>query len=158
MKKLFLFLAAVVMTVPVLADDLQPVSVDKAVAQYVSLWKSKNIDPSNHEVWKLYIYGSLIPNNNYNHEKEIYITGLTPKPGYFVYLSINQLYNFLSPVPKKGDVIAVEGRITNHFYSTLEGPVKTSRIPVLFMYLENAEKLPAESFGTASSPKTSATP
>ena len=144
MKSLFMVFAAVLFTIPAWADDLKPEPLNQEVNEYNSFWASKDIDPMNHQVWKLYILGSLTPNNNYNHEKEIFITSLVPKSPYIVYVRINQLYNFLQPIPKVGDVIAVEGRIVNHYYSTIQGSWKTKRIPVLYMYVENASKLPDE--------------
>lgn len=144
MKALLAVLAALLSAVASWADDLQPVTFSQAVKEYNSFWSSDSINPGNHEVWKLYICGELIPNGNYNHEKEIFVARLAPGTPYVVYLSINQLYNFLQPIPKVGDVIAVEGRIVNHFYSTIQGAVKTRRIPVLSMYVEDAAGLPFE--------------
>lgn len=144
MRKLFWVFAAVLCAVPAWADDLQPETLSQEVREYNSFWGSNDIDPTNHEVWKLYICGELIPNNNYNHEKEIFVTRFAPNAPYIVYLRINQIYNFLQPVPKVGDVIAVEGRVMNHFYSTVQGSVKRVRIPVVYFYVENASKLPYE--------------
>lgn len=143
MKRLFLLLGAVLLTVPVWADDLKPEPFSQEIKEYNAL-STGDIDPGNHEIWKLYICGSLIPNNNYNHEKEIYLTKFYPGTPYIAYIRINQLYNFLQPVPKEGDVIAVEGRVVSHFNSTLEGPNGIKRIPVVYFYVENASKLPFE--------------
>jgi hypothetical protein len=146
MKKLFFTLVAVIFTVPVWADDINPVSVDQAIEQYKSFWSSNAIDPSNHEVWKLYIRKGLIPKGNQNGEVEYYSTVLTlsPKPRYVVEISVNQLFNFLQPVPKVGDIIAVEGRITNHFMANITGRTKVRQVKTLVMYIENAQKLPSE--------------
>lgn len=143
MKKLFWFLLAVLITIPTWADDLQPEPLGQEIKEYKAL-STGDVDPGNHEVWKLYIIGSLIPSGNYNHETEIYVGSLFPGGPYIAYLRINQLYNFLQPIPKVGDVIAVEGRVVSHFNSTIQGPTKTTSIPVVYFYIENASKLPLE--------------
>lgn len=143
MKRLYFFLAAAVLsTIPVWADDLKPELLGQEVREYNAL-STGDVDPGNHEIWKLYICGELY-STNYNHEKETFLAKLVPNSPYIVYLRINQLYNFLQPIPKVGDVLAVEGHVVSHFYSTITGPTKIKRIPVLYFYIENAKMLPFE--------------
>ncbi|HEY5039750.1 MAG TPA: hypothetical protein VIJ93_11810, partial [bacterium] len=106
-----------------------------------------NPDPMNHETWKLYVYYSLTPRDGYaSQTPEWLVAGLTPNPKdhYFVELRINQLYNFLRPIPQRGDVIVVEGRIQNHLRSNITTPKQNFILKNLFMYVENAISLPKE--------------
>ena len=129
------------------ADDLKPEPLGQEIQEYNGFWQSSEIDPGNHEVWRLYIYDKLIPKNNYNHEVELLLTGLTPNPKdhYYVMIRINQLYNsFRAGDLKRGDVIVVEGRVQNTLHSSISGPRKDIRLKNLYFYTENAEQRPQE--------------
>ncbi len=148
MKKIVILLISILMAVPILADDLQPAPTDQAIQQYQSFWKTEDPDPMNHEVWKLYIFAEVPPSDQPDATEEFAIAGLTPSAGtnYFVRLKINQLYSFLWPVPKKGSVIVVGGRVTDHrdYHTVLPG--QTVVLKTLTMNLDGASLVSGEHF------------
>ena len=147
MKKLLFLLISILLSVPAWADDLHPETSDQAIKEYQDFWKIA--DPAqlgNHVVWKLYVFRVVPQNSSPGAAMEFIIAGLTPIPkdGYLVRLRINQLYNFLRPMPKRGDVVVAGGRILNHReYKTIL-PKKDVELKILTMDLDGAVSLPQE--------------
>ncbi len=129
-----------------LADDLNPEPFDQAVEKYKGLWHSKETDPMNHEIWKLYIRTILSPTDGYDKTPKLLIAALKTNGGYRVMLQINQLYNYLQQSPKPGDVIVVEGRVTGHYQYHITTQNRNFTMEALSMYSEGAENLPKEHF------------
>jgi hypothetical protein len=157
MKKLFLVLMAMLPAIPALADDLQPAPAEIAIHQYQDFWKTDTPDPMNHVVWKLYIFRAISPGSQPGTAPEFYIAGLTPTPknSYYVRLEINQLYNWLRPVPKRGDVIVVGGRVLAHRdYRMTSLAKKEVVLKILTMNLDGAVSLPREHFDPLATPGT----
>ncbi len=146
MKKLFFLLALILAVGPVLADDLHPVAQDQAIQQYQDFWKTETPDPMNHIVWKLYVYRAIPPAANPKSALEFLVGGLSPYHNYYVRLNINQLYNFLHPLPQRGDVIVVSGRVRDHrdYHATL--PKKEVILKSLTLDLDDANAVPNEHF------------
>ena len=149
MKKLFFVLAICCLAHPAWADDeLKPEPLGQAIQEYAGIWQASDIDPMNHEVWKLYVYFQLTPSGGYNTQTPQWLVcGLTPDPrkGFSVIVGINQLYNFLRPAPQRGDVIVVEGRIQSKINaSDIKSPTHIFTLKGLDMYVENAVALPNE--------------
>jgi len=116
MKKLYILMSLVFLSLPAWADDdLAPEPLEQAIGEYNNLLKSKDIDPMNHEVWKVYIFYELTPSDGYDKTPKLLVGGLTPDKRYRVVLPIHQLYNSLPATPKPGDVIVVEGHVTAHY-------------------------------------------
>jgi hypothetical protein len=156
-KKLFFFLLSILPVVPVLADDLQPAPAEIAVQQYQGFWKTDTPDPMNHVVWKLYIFRAISPSSQPGTAPEFYIAGLTPNPkdSYYVRLEINQLYNWLRPVPQRGDVIVVGGRVLAHRdYHMTSLTKKEVVLKILTMNLDGAVSLPHEHINLSPTPVT----
>jgi hypothetical protein len=122
-------------------DDLKPEPFDQAVLKFNELQNTNDVDPMNHEVWKLYVLYDLTPSSGFDKTPKWIVTALMPGKKYRILLPINQLYNFLRPSPKSGDVIVVDGRVTNHFTMTVDFDYKRVRVPVLQMYLDGAVML-----------------
>ena len=144
MKKTLLILTAVLLGFPSWADDLKPAPLDQAIKEYGVLMNAKDIDPMNHVVWKVYVYDSQSYQSGGIRylDQDNLTAGLTPTPGYYVYLPINQLYNYLRPMPKTGDVVAVEGRVVDNG-RYLQGTGDSAKgAKVLLLSLANAVKLP----------------
>jgi len=140
-------------------DDLAPEPLVQAIGEYNDLMKSKDVDPMNHEVWKLYIFYNLTPSSGYDKTPKWLVSGLTLDKRYRVVLPINQLYNFLPSTPKPGDVIVVEGHVTSHYDMTVDfdrGLIsKRVSVPAFLMYVDGAVNLPRERFDpTIHSPAT----
>jgi hypothetical protein len=154
MKKLFLILFPILLAVPALADDLQPVPADTAIQQYKDFWKTDNPDPSNHVVWKLYIFRAVPQHTMANGTMQYLITGLTSysRKSYYVGLKINQLYNFVSPIPQRGDVIVASGHILQHRHGPVVLPSGTRDLDFLTMDLDGATVLPNEHFDPSATP------
>lgn len=132
---------------PVGADeDLKPESLDQSVEKYNGFKKSKDIDPMNHEIWKLYIFYDLTPTSGYDKTPKWLVAGLSPDRRYKVVLEINQLYNFLSSRPQPGDVVVVEGHITSHYDMSVTTEYRQYTVPAFLMYAEGAVNLPRERF------------
>jgi len=151
MKRLYLFFCFVLLAVPVWADDvLNPEPLEQAIKEYEALLRADSPDPSNHEIWKLYVHGVPIQSSNGRRVPGMLTLGLLPDSAdrYRVYILVNELYNFLRPMPHRGNVIVVEGRIVKkvhgevHFHDS-NTVVKTE---YLYMYPENAISLPNEHF------------
>ena len=140
--------------VPALADELHPTPSDQAIKEYQDFWKTETIDSMNHVVWKLYVFRAIPPRANRQGSLEYIIAGLTPFPktSYHVGLKINQFYNFLKPIPKRGDVVVVSGRILNRRNSILALPNKDVTIKMLTMDLDGAVSLPQEHFDPLTTP------
>jgi hypothetical protein len=152
-----LFLLSILLAAPVLADDLQPVPAEKAIQQYQDFWKTDTPDPMNHVVWKLYIFRAISRSSEPGTAPEFYIAGLTPSPknSYYVRLEINQLYNWLRPVPQRGDVIVVGGRVLAHRdYHMTSLTKKDVVLKILTMNLDGAVSLPRERFDPSATPGT----
>ncbi len=148
MKKILTAFGLLFLALPTWADDdLKPEPLDQAVQEYNGFWRTETPDPMNHEVWKLYIYYDLKPREGAYRVRETLVAGLTSKPKdhYFVFLKINQLYNFLRPIPKRGDVIVVEGRIKDHTSAHISGK-RDYVLNILHMDAQNAMALPNEHF------------
>jgi hypothetical protein len=131
------------------ADELKPEPLPHAVQEYKTFWQTNKVSPANHEVWKLYIYYPLFYTNGFgNKNPELLVAGLTPNPkdGYTVELRVNQLYNFLRPIPQKGDVIVMEGHVQQILRDYITGPKKNWVLNCLYMYVEDAVTLPNEHF------------
>ena len=157
MKKIFFFLVSTLLAAPLLADDLQPVPAATAIQQYLDFWKSGAPDPMNHVVWKLYIFRAIAPSSEPGTAPEFYIAGLTPAPknSYYVRLEINQLYNWLRPVPQRGDVIVVSGQVLAHRdYHMTSLAKKDVVLKILTMNLDGAASLPREHFDPLATPGT----
>jgi len=139
-------LCLVFLVAPVLADDeLIPEPLDQAIGEYKNLKKSNDIDPMNHEVWKLYVFYDLTPESGFDKTPKWFVTALTPDKHYRVVISINQLYNFIQPRPQPGDVIVVEGRVSAHYDMTVDFnhglTSKRVTIPAFLMNVDGAVKL-----------------
>lgn len=148
MNKLLFLGAAMLLVFPVLADDFQPAPQDQAVQQYQGFWKTDRPDPMNHVAWKLYIFRAVPQHDHPNATTEYLVAGLTSysKKSYYVGLRISQLYNFLYPIPKRGDVILVSGRIVAHRHGPVALPSGTRDLDYLTMDLDNAALVPNEHF------------
>lgn len=146
MNKYFFLLVSILMAIPVLADDLHPVEQAQAIQQYQDFWKTETPDPMNHIVWKLYVYRAIPPAANPDSALEFLIAGLSPYHQYYVRLNINQLYNFLNPLPQRGDVIVVSGRVRDHrdYHATL--PTKEVILKSLTLDLDDANFVQKEHF------------
>lgn len=152
MNKFVFLLFSILVAVPALADDLQPVAQDQAIQQYQDFWKTETPDPMNHVVWKVYVYRAVPPGSHPDSAPEFVMVGLSPFHNYYVRLNINQLYNFLWPVPKRGDVIVVSGRIRDHRDFRTILPTKEVVAKTLTMDLDGASALPNEHFDPAATP------
>jgi hypothetical protein len=148
MKKLFFLLMSILTAAPILADDLKPEPSDQAIKEYQDFWKTETPDASNHVVWKLYVFRSVPPSTKPGEAATYIVAGLTSysKSSYYVGLRINQLYNFLHPMPKRGDVIVVSGRILRHRTGLVALPDKSRVLKTLTMDAEAAVSLPDEHF------------
>jgi hypothetical protein len=156
-KRLFFLLISILLAAPVLADDLQPVPADTSIQQYQDFWKTDTPDPMNHVVWKLYVFRAIARSTEPGTAPEFYIAGLTPSPknSYYVRLEINQLYNWLRPVPQRGDVIVVSGRVLAHRdYHMTSLTKKEVVLKILTMDLDGAASLPWEHFDPSATPGT----
>jgi hypothetical protein len=115
MKKFYLFLCLAFLVAPLWADDddLTPDPLSQAASEYESFFKTDKPDPMNHEVWKLYVYNTMMPLDGYTKTPNRLLVGLTavPKDNYRVILSVNQLYNFMQKIPQVGDVIVIQGTV-----------------------------------------------
>lgn len=160
MKKFYVLMGLFFSISPLWAgDELKPESVSQAIAEYQEFWKTEKLDPSNHEVWKLYIYYSLYPTDGFGNKNPAWlVAGLTPNPKdkLYVRLQINQLYNFLQPIPQKGDVVVVEGRVLNHFSAPITGTKRNWVWSYLNFYIEGAENRPKEHFNPYPTPTLTA--
>jgi hypothetical protein len=148
MKKIFFVLIFILGAVPVLALDLQPEALGRAIREYKIFSKIDNPDPMNHVVWKLYIFRSVTQSDHPTGAVEYLIAGLTPFPkdGFYVRLKINELYDYLRPIPKRGDVILAGGRIINRLHYETNLPKKQVVLKLLAMNLDGAVSLPREHF------------
>ncbi len=157
MKKIIFLLISTFLVIPTLADDLQPETSEKAIKEYQDFWKTDSIDSMNHVVWKLYVFRAIPPRANPQGALEYIIAGLTPFPktSYHVGLKINQFYNYLKPIPKRGDVVVVSGRILNRRNYILALPNKDVPIKMLTMDLDGAISLPQEHFDPLAAPTSS---
>lgn len=151
MKRIFLFsLLAVLSVIPAWADDLTPVPQDQAIREYLAIEKAGGqIDPMNHETWKLYIRALLLPKGGFNPTPYGFLCSLVPgknhKRYFLVAVKINNLYNFFDKVPQVGDVIAVDGHITEFLgNSHLEEGPRVHSAKIMNLYPENAKLLPPE--------------
>ncbi|HUO57739.1 MAG TPA: hypothetical protein VMV05_06135, partial [bacterium] len=151
MKKLSFLFTAALLVVPALADELQSVSADVAIQQYKDFWKQENPDPANHVVWKIYVFRAVPPHRMPETSPEYIIAGLTSysKKSYYVGVRINQLYNWLQPIPKRGDVIVVSGRLLEHRHGPVVLPSGTRDLDYITMDLDGASSLPKEHFDPA---------
>ena len=140
-----------------LAVDLQPVPEEKAIQQYRDFWGTASPDPANHVVWKLYIFNAVPPSSGPGTTPEYLIAGLTPSPknGYLVRIGINQLYNWLRPIPGRGDVIVAGARVLSHrdFHVT-SLTKKEVVLKILTVNLDGAVSLPREHFDPSATPGT----
>jgi hypothetical protein len=154
MKKSLLLLVSVLWAVPVLAADLQPEIPSQAIREYKAFSKTENPDPGNHVIWKLYIYRAITQTAHPDGAPEYFIAGLTPFPrdGYFVRLKINELYNYLHPVPERGEVILAAGRIINYRDYEANLPNGKASLKLLAMDLDGAVSLPQEHFDPSAKP------
>ena len=152
MKKLLSILVPALLAVCALADSPQPAAVDKtiptppdkAIRQYQDFWKATNPDPLNHVVWKLYVFRAVPPHNMPSTTIEYLIAGLTSysRKSYYVGLRINQLYNFVRPIPQRGDVIVVSGRLLEHRHAPVALPRGMTDLDYVTMDLDGAVILP----------------
>ena len=147
---LLLTLMAALLVTQAWADDLTPEPLEQAIGEYKALENSGGqVDPMNHEIWKLYIHERLLPKNGLNRTPFGFLCSLVPgrhpKRHFYVVVRINNLYNFFTKVPQVGDVIAVEGRITEYLKNfRLENKDRVRLIKVVNFYPENADLLPQE--------------
>jgi len=154
MKKILFLLAVVLPVLPVLADELRPVSQDQAIQQYEGFLKTENPDPANHVVWKLYVFRAVPQHTMPNGSMQYFITGLTSysKKSYYVGIRINQLYNYLTSMPKRGDVIVVSGRILQRRHGPVILPSGTRELDFLTLDMDGASILPDEHFDPLATP------
>ncbi len=178
---------AILLTVPVWADeDLNPAPLHKEIEQYKGFWKSNDVDPVNHEVWKLYIFGCLAGQNNMttggqstspifvssqatqfqlvkmsdvsHGSPDALLASLTPDLKSCVLLQINNLYNFFQTIPGAGDVIVIEGRVLQHSHDEIVSGNKTFSLDALLFYAENGQKAVPGYFKPIEVDKTLAAP
>jgi hypothetical protein len=154
MKKILILWGMILAAVPVMADNLQPVTQDQAIQQYQAFWKSDNVDPNNHVVWKVYVFRAVPQHTLATGSKQYLVTGLTTysRKSYYVGLKINQLYNFLTPIPDRGDVIVVSGHILQHRHGPVVLPSGTRDLDFLTMDLDAAMTVPGEHFDPSATP------
>ena len=157
MKKLYLFLVLILFSLSAWADDdLKPEPFDQEVKEYLNFWNTDQPDPSNHEIWKLYIFYPLYPRDSYgNKVPEWFVAGLSTGKGehFNVEVGVNQLYNFLRPIPERGDVIIVEGRVTGHYKTQMYRGDTEHSFSYLYFYVENASLVKDEHFGPKATPE-----
>ncbi len=151
MKEIVFAFVLSLLAMPVLADSLQPVSKGQAIQQWQGFWQTNSIDPGNHVVWKLYVFRAIPPREDPQGEMEYVVAGLTPNPksSYYVRIRIDLLFNYFKPIPKRGDVIAVSGRVTTRQDYLLDLTTKEVPIKILTMQLDDAAKLPEQFDPTA---------
>jgi len=163
-------------------DSVVPEAFKQEVGEYQNFWKHEIDSSNNHVIWKLFVYSSVLIDNPMARNKwqfifaqfspqgyqfnpqinfptlrpnqiEKLITGLTSKPDYFVLLDPSVFIEYPFPVPKKGDVLAIDGEISKAVTSTYRnidddhnGSPQT--IKALMMSIDNAVKLLPESTGS----------
>ena len=156
MKKLYVFLCFILLALPVLADDLTPEPLEQSIKEYDMYEKAAEFDGMSHVVWKLYIFYDLSPKGGGDRTPKLWVAGLTPDRHYRVILSINQLYNYLRPLPKAGDVIIVDGYIKGHYNYSISTKNREFTLKALSLYTQGAMALPNEHFenGPASTPSS----
>ncbi|HXL74065.1 MAG TPA: hypothetical protein VN963_10635 [bacterium] len=154
MKEIIFAFVFTLFAMPVLADNLQPVSSGQAIQEWQAFWESNSIDPGNHVVWKLYVFRAMPDREDPKGELQYVLAGLTPFPrsSYYVRIRIDLLYNYFKPVPKRGDVIVVSGRVTTRQDYLLDLTSTEVPIKLLTMQLDGAAKLP-EQFDPAATPR-----
>ena len=154
MKKILFLLAALLGSTSAFAADLQPETPSQAVGEYKVFSATENPDPTNHVVWKLYVFRAVSQSDHSDSALEYLIAGLTPVPkdGYYVRLKINDLYNYFRPSPQRGDVILVSGRIINRRDYKTNLPKKQVVLKLLTMNLDGAVRLPQEHFDPSAKP------
>jgi hypothetical protein len=154
MKRSLLLLVSVLWAVSALAADLKPEIPSVAIREYKAFSKTENPDPGNHVIWKLYIYRAITQTAHPDGAPEYLIAGLTPFPrdGYFVRLKINELYDYLHPIPGRGEVILAAGRIIDHRDYEANLPKREAVLKLLAMDLDGAVSLPQEHFDPSAKP------
>jgi hypothetical protein len=157
MKEIIFAFVFTLFAMPVMADSLQPAAVNDAIQQWQGFWSTNTIDPANHVVWKLYVFRAIPQRESPSADKEYVLAGLTPYPksSYYVRIRIDLLYNYFKPVPKRGDVIVVSGRVITRRDYLLDLTSKEVPIKLLTMQLDGAAKLPDEHFDPAATPADS---
>jgi hypothetical protein len=151
MKEIIFAFVFTLIAVPVMADDLKPVSMRQAIQEWQGFWETNSIDPGNHVVWKLYVFRTIPQRDDPQDAMEYVVAGLTPNPksSYYVRIRIDLLFNYFKPVPKRGDEIVVSGRVTTRQDYLLDLTTKEVPIKLLTMQLDDAAKLPEQFDPTA---------
>ncbi|HTA75550.1 MAG TPA: hypothetical protein VK791_00165 [bacterium] len=162
MKKFYPFLCLIFLATSLWADDddLAPEPLSQAAREYESFFQTEKPDPMNHEVWKLYVYDTMMPLDGFTKTPNRLLVGLTatPQDDYRVIISVNQLYNFMRPIPQRGDVIVIDGTVQSRYDKfLLRGRVTDHYFRIVYLYAEGGKILPDEHFTIPSSiPPTSA--
>jgi len=148
MKKILFILTIVLFSGAAWADDLVPASYDKAVSEYEGFANSPDRHVNDEVTWKLYIYGVVYGKSTQMIPMYLF-AGLRQKPRYPVVLKINNMYNVMHPIPKEGDVIAVNGRFTRFDVFKTRNNAGTKEFEPEVVYLDplDAVKMPPEPLG-----------
>lgn len=159
MKKFYLFLCLAFLAAPLWADDddLTPEPLNQAASEYESFFKTEKPDPMNHEVWKLYVYDTMMPLDGYTKTPNRLLVGLTavPKDNYRVIISVNQLYNFMQTIPQRGDVIVINGTVQSRNDKFLLRTRNTDHyFREVYLYAEGGKALPEHFTLPSSAPLT----
>jgi len=149
MKKFYVLLCLIFLATPLWADDddLTPESLSQASKEYESFFQTERPDPMNHEVWKLYVFSTLTSLDAYSKSANRLLTGLTPNQNdqHFVVISTNLLYNFMTTIPQRGDVIVIDGRVQSRNDKFLLRTSKTDHyFKEVYMYAEGGKILTNE--------------
>jgi hypothetical protein len=91
---------------------LTPEPMEQALQEYKNYWQSSKINLNNHISWKLYVREQIHRSNG---PADRVLGSLTsdPKGKYFVVLDMDQVSSLINPTPDKGDVIVVDGMVTD---------------------------------------------
>jgi hypothetical protein len=86
--------------------------MEQALQEYKNYWQSSKINLNNHISWKLYVREQIHRSNG---PADRVLGSLTsdPKGKYFVVLDMDQVSSLINPTPDKGDVIVVDGMVTD---------------------------------------------